>query len=144
VLREEIACLRAEVERLHKLVACNRAEHQFEGRRSNEATANVLRQAAASADVWASDRFNKAACYVVNTAFNRADLDREWDRTERAIGDLLSCPSKQVNFELPRARAHQAGANRLRLARQVVQPEKERIVIRKCGRDLGRGGLSAR
>jgi hypothetical protein len=130
-LRADVDRLRAEVERLSKLVASSRAEHDFEQKRPERSVISVLRRAAAQANERASDRAEEAASHLLRTASDGAKEKGEWDRTDRAVADLLFALAEQANSESRRLRDESAAANRLRLARQLVQAERELTAMRQ-------------
>jgi hypothetical protein len=125
-LRANMDRLLAEVERLSKLVAASRAEDEFEQNRPDNSVISVLRQAAAQAN-----RVEKAASHLLRTASDRAKEKGEWDRTDRAVADLLFALTEHANSESKRLQDERAAANRLRLARQLVLAERELTAIRQ-------------
>jgi hypothetical protein len=125
-IRADVDSLRAEVECLSRVVARCQAEYESARHHQTNTADSVLRWAAAGLRERASDRVEDAASHLVVAASDRADLKREWDRTDKAVADLLFSLSKQVNSEFERLRAARAGASR-----HLVQAEKERRAIRR-------------
>jgi hypothetical protein len=125
-LRANMDRLLAEVERLSKLVAASRAEDEFEQNRPDNSVISVLRQAAAQAN-----RVEKAASHLLRTASDRAKEKGEWDRTDRAVADLLFALTEHANSESKRLQDERAAANQFRLARQLVLAERELTAIRQ-------------
>jgi hypothetical protein len=126
-LRENPESLPAEFQDLTNLVAAIPARHEFD----HKEPTRVLRQVAARADERARERVDEAASHLVSAASNRADLKRAWDRTDEAVADLLFALSKQATSDWERFRTQRAAANRLRLARQLLQAERERRAIKE-------------
>jgi hypothetical protein len=130
-LRADMDRLLAEVERLSKLVASSRTEDEFEQNGPDKSVISVLWREAARANERASDRVEKAASHPLRTASDGAKEKGEWDRTDRAVADLLFALTEHANSESKRLRDERAAANRLRLARQLVLAERELAAIRQ-------------
>jgi hypothetical protein len=130
-LRADMDRLLAEVEWLSKLVVSSRAENEFEQNGPDKSVISVLWRAAARANDRASDHVEKAASHLLRTASDRGREKGEWDRTDRAVADLLFALTEHANSESKRLQDERAAANRLRLARQLVLAERELTAIRQ-------------